>query len=328
MLKKTLNIGILGCANIAKRSIIPAIKLLPEKFNLLAIASRNYQKAKELAVNFDCEAIEGYENILKREDLDAIYIPLPTGIHAYWIDRAIEYGKHVYCEKSFTHNYKTTENLIEKARKKNLVLMEGFMFIYHSQQKKIKKFINQGLIGEVRSFSGHFGFPPLDKENFRYSKELGGGSLLDAGAYPLRAARYFINEKLKVENANLFFDKNKGVDIWGSAYLKTSTSQAAFLSFGFNNSYKCSYEIWGSKGHLSTEKAYTPNSKMKTKIIFEDKNGKQFIEVDPDDHFKNILIEFFQSISNKQYEKHYADIAEQGYLIDQIFTKANLNYLG
>ena len=110
--------------------------------------------------------------------------------------------------------------------------------------------------------------------------------------------------------------------------MKTSTSKAAFLSFGFNNSYKCSYEIWGSKAHLSTEKAYTLNSKMVTKIIFQDKNGKKFIEVNPDDHFKNILIEFFESILNKKHELHYADIAEQSYMIEQIFCKANLNYFG
>ena len=118
MHKKTLNIGILGCANIAKRSVIPAIKSLPEKFNLLAIASRNYLKAKEWAENFECEAIEGYENILKRKDLDAIYIPLPTGIHSYWIDKAIKYDKHVYCEKSFTNKYITTEKFDKKQEKK------------------------------------------------------------------------------------------------------------------------------------------------------------------------------------------------------------------
>ncbi len=321
---KILNIGILGCAEIARRSIIPAIKALPDKFNLVAISSRNLQKAKNWSLEFNCEAIEGYENILKREDIDAIYIPLPTGLHAEWVDKAIEQKKHVYCEKSFTHSYNHTKNLVSKAKKRSLILLEGFMFIYHAQQIKAKSIIDKGFIGEIHSFSGNFGFPPLAPDNFRYKKELGGGALLDAGAYPLRAARYFFDEKLSVADCSLLLDNNN-VDLRGSAYLKTKNCKSAFISFGFDNGYKCSYEIWGSQGSIFTEKAYTPRSNMFTKLIFENKNGREIIDIEPDNHFVNILVEFYDSIINETPEIHYKDILEQSYMIEQIFEKDKIN---
>ena len=75
-----INIGVVGCANIAQRSVIPAILNLSEKFKLVAVASRTINKAAELARRFNCEAVEGYDNIINSDRIDALYIPLPTGL--------------------------------------------------------------------------------------------------------------------------------------------------------------------------------------------------------------------------------------------------------
>ena len=115
------------------------------------------------------------------------------------------------------------------------------------------------------------------------------------------------------------------VDLRGSAYLKTKNCKSAFISFGFDNGYKCSYEIWGSQGSIFTEKAYTPRSNMFTKLILENKNGREIIDIEPDNHFVNILIEFYDSIINEKPEIHYKDILEQSYMIEQIFEKDKIN---
>ena len=89
-----MNIGVLGCANIAMRSVIPAIKSIPD-FNLIAVASRSIEKANEYADKFQCEAVVGYDNLISRKDIDALYVPLPTGMHLEYVIKALENGKHV-----------------------------------------------------------------------------------------------------------------------------------------------------------------------------------------------------------------------------------------
>ena len=92
-----LRIGVLGCANIARRSVIPAIKSIAE-FELLAIASRTKEKAEGFAQEFNCEAIHGYQELIDRKDIDVIYMPLPTGLHEEWSVKALEAGKHILIE--------------------------------------------------------------------------------------------------------------------------------------------------------------------------------------------------------------------------------------
>ena len=79
MRNRKIRIGIVGCANIAKRTIIPVLQK-HEQFEVVAVASRTLIKASEFAQQFGIIAIEGYENIIKREDIDELYIPLPTGL--------------------------------------------------------------------------------------------------------------------------------------------------------------------------------------------------------------------------------------------------------
>jgi NDP-hexose-3-ketoreductase len=73
----TIRIGVLGCANIAFRSVVPAI-LASRQFELVAAASRTREKAERMASTFGCEALRGYQALIDRDDVSALYIPLPT----------------------------------------------------------------------------------------------------------------------------------------------------------------------------------------------------------------------------------------------------------
>ena len=87
--------------------------------------------------------------------------------------------------------------------------------------KKIKEIIAEGLIGEIRSVKSYFGFPPFNSlDNIRYSKALGGGSLYDAGAYPIKIMQEFLGQDIFIASSNLKYDPNLKVDIWGGAFIK------------------------------------------------------------------------------------------------------------
>jgi len=311
-----LKIGVLGCANIAKRSVIPAILSIPD-FELVAVASRTVEKAKEFADLFGCEAVAGYQNLIDRKDIDVIYMPLPTGLHEEWVLKTLDPGKHILIEKSLAMNYNSAQLMVEKATKKGLLIMENFMFIYHGQHHLVKKIINDGKIGEIRCFRSSFGFPPLPSDNFRYSKELGGGALLDAAAYTVKASQLFLGMDLKVKASTLKYN-NKGVDIFGGAFLENNNGLFSEVAFGFDNFYQCNYEIWGSKGKIIAHRAFTPAPDFKPLITLEQQGTIEEIEAPAENHFIAILNEFIRCIHENDLQLKYTEILNQSRLLEEI----------
>ena len=316
-----LRIGVLGCASIAKRSVIPAIKSIAE-FELVAIASRTKEKAANFAEEFECDAVVGYQELIDRKDIDVIYMPLPTGLHEEWVVKALEAGKHIHIEKSLAMNYDSAKRMVELAREKGLLIMENFMFIYHQQHQFVKGLIAQGEIGEVRCFRSSFGFPPLEKDNFRYNSELGGGALLDAAAYTVRVSQYFLGNDIKVEAATLN-TMNTEVDLFGGAYLKAPNGIFAEVAFGFDNFYQCNYEIWGSKGKIISQRAFTPGVDFKPTITLEQQGDNINYEIGAENHFVNILNEFKRCVLENDFESKYNEILNQSRLLQELKDKAN-----
>lgn len=314
-----VRIGVMGCAAIAERSMIPAIISLPDHFELVAVASRTKEKADKLASSFHCEGLVGYEKLLSRKDIDALYLPLPSGLLHQWIPKCLVAGKHVYAEKSIGLNQKICEEMISDAKKSNVALMEGFMFQYHSQHTLLKQLIEEGAIGEIRNFSASFGFPPLSEDNFRYDEKLGGGALFDAGAYPVRATFFLLGDEMKITGSSLKRIGSSSAVLYGSAYFHGPNGVGASISFGFDNYYQCSYTFWGSKGKLTADRAFTPRPDMKPQIILENQEGTKVIEAEADNHFEKALMEFHNAIAEETIRvKHYKEIIQQSNALSDI----------
>ncbi len=162
-----------------------------------AIASRTVEKATKFSKIYNCTPIFSYDDLLN-QNIDAIYIPLPTGLHHEWVIKALKKGIHVYAEKSLAISYESAFEMVDIAKQNKLVLMEGYMFQFHPQHSLVKKLLSENAIGEVRSFRSSFGFPPLQSNNFRYNQSLGGGSLLDAGGYTHKALNFLLVDSFKV----------------------------------------------------------------------------------------------------------------------------------
>lgn len=324
MIKK-INIGILGCARIAQRFVIPSIKELDE-FNIVGIASRSEAKANQFSQEFNIQPFYSYESLLEQENIDAIYIPLPNNLHYEWIKKALDKNLHVLVEKSMACELKEVELLNKIAKEKGLVLIENFQFRFHSQLQYIKHLVDSGSIGELRNIRSSFGFPPFsDSDNIRYKKELGGGALLDAGAYPIKISQLFLGNEIYVDSASLEYPSNYEVDIWGSAMLKQKggklTSQ---IAFGFDHFYQNSLELWGSKGKIFTNRIFTAAPGFEPILEVETANGKEIISLDADQPFKNMLKHFYNQISNKKIdESEYLQNINQARLIDELKKLAN-----
>ncbi len=100
---KRLRVGVVGCASIARRHVLPALRSMPE-YEIAVIGSRDLDKAREVARLFGGEPVRGYDAIVARDDLDVVYVPLPTGLHAEWVARLIRTGKHVMVDATLGHH--------------------------------------------------------------------------------------------------------------------------------------------------------------------------------------------------------------------------------
>lgn len=260
-----IGIGVLGCADVAWRRMLPAFRA-DRRVQVVAVASRTGERAAKFAAEFGCAAVVGYQGLLDRDDIDAVYLPLPSGLHAEWIRRALDTGRHVLTEKPATTSAADTTELVALARAGGLVLMENFMFLHHSRHERVRRLLADGVAGAVRGLHSTFTIPARPAGDIRLAAGLGGGALLDNGAYPVRAAQLLLGPDLEVAGANLMTHPRHGVDIAGSALLYRSDGVAALLTFGMDHHYLNDYHLHGSSGRLSVDRAFTPPADLATEI--------------------------------------------------------------
>ena len=298
-----LKFGIIGCSRIAKRSVIPAI-IKSEFAELEIIGSRSTDKAKEFAKEFDCKKFGTYEDVISDNSVDVVYISTPIDTHAEWSNKATAAGKHVYVEKSSTNDLKNAEKMVESAKENNVRLMEGFMFRFHPQHQKVKELIKEGKIGEVKSFNGIFGFPAFPEGDIRYDS----GFLMDSGCYPICASRMIFDEEpLGVFCKQKMIPWKKkpehSVDVGGSAILFYENGKTATITYSNGSYYQAKYEVWGTDGVISLDRAYSVPPDFTTKVTLQyntennwDGRRTEIFEIEPKDHFLEMLDTFCKEI--------------------------------
>ncbi len=276
-MKKQLRVGILGCARIAEKYAIAALRAVPS-IEVLAIASRDLEKARAWGAKFAIEP-ETYESLVARDDIDAVYSPLPVGLQETWAIAAMERGKHVICEKSITHSLESAQRMTTVSQERNVALYENFVPEFHPQHVRIRDMIDRGLIGTPHLFTGFYGFPPFPLEDIRYRADLKGGALNDAGCYTVFMARkLFAAEPIAVTCS--LDSGGREVDTEGTALLEFE-SGSALVSFGFDNVYRNTYEIWGSKGIVRSLRAYAlpPDVAPPVELVTNDGTGEHIEQI-------------------------------------------------
>ncbi len=194
--------GFLSTADIGKKNW-HAIELA-ENAKLTAVASRNSSQAKafidacqgQVPLDHVPDPVEGYAELLTREDVDAVYIPLPTGMRKEWVIRAAEAGKHVLCEKPCAIQADDLQEMIDACATHDVQFMDGVMLM-HTQRLKMMRSIVDDQIGEVRRVHSHLTFrgdQAFRDENIRTDSQLEPhGCLGDLGWYNIRIALWAMN---------------------------------------------------------------------------------------------------------------------------------------
>lgn len=321
LMHKKIRIGVLGCASIAQRFVIPAIQSLDSLFELVGVASRDKKDADEFAIKFNCLSFDDYQALIDNDAIDAVYIPLPNSFHYEWVKSALLKDKHVLVEKSLACTLSDVVELNNIARERKLALIENFQFRFHPQLECIKNIIASGEIGDIRQVHSRFGFPPFeDKSNIRYQSDLGGGALLDAGAYPIKVTQEILGFDVEVVSSSLHIDEQLNVDLWGNAQLNLKNSAiSSHISFGFEQYYQCLLEVWGSEGLIKAGRIFTAPPGHSAEVEVQTQSGGRTISVEETNHFHNMLTYFSLSIDcNEKREFEYKSNVNQAYLISSI----------
>jgi predicted dehydrogenase len=218
---------------------------------LRGIASRSKQRAEEAAKELGMPRAYGsYEELLADKEIEAVYIPLPNHMHAEWVKKAADAGKHVLCEKPFAMNAREAEQAFSHAKSKGVLAMEAFMYRFHPQWKRAREIVKAGEIGTVHAVSTVFTYMLKDPNNIRNILAAGGGGIPDIGCYAVSSARFLIGREPTRVMSLVSRDPELGTDILSSGILDFGTARCMF-TVGTQTHPWQRVDVLGSGGELS-----------------------------------------------------------------------------
>jgi len=278
-----MRVGIIG-AGLQGRRRAQAIKRCSDQVSI--VADIHLERAQLLASELGCEATANWEDVVTREDVDAVIVCTPPNLHLPMCAAALRQGKHVLCEKPLARNPDEAEEILKASqeprtsnlepRTQNLVLKCGFNLRHHPGIKKAREWFDNGIIGElsfIRCRYGIGGRPGYEKE-WRANREIsGGGQLMDQGMHALDLSRWFMGEFSEVFGfiQTYFWTSNleprtsnleprtqdighRTVEDNAFCLLRTEKGQVASLHVSWTQWKNLfSFELFGKDGYITVE---------------------------------------------------------------------------
>jgi xylose dehydrogenase (NAD/NADP) len=262
MKAQNLRWGVLGCARIAERSLIPALREADNAF-LAGIAARDPARAEDWARRFGIgRAYPGYAELVEDPGIDAVYIPLANHLHAEWTIRAARAGKHVLCEKPLARTAAEAAEMFDAAEEAGVLLLEAFMYRFHPQIDRTIEILRSGRLGEIRTVRSAFTFKNANPaDDYRWDFRLGGGALYDVGCYPVSAARTVFGREPRQVYARMRRHHREaiasGVDLGAALFLDFGFGAQALLDCAFDVEFQSRLEVAGTDGRLTLDRAFS-----------------------------------------------------------------------
>ena len=225
---KKIRWGIIGLGNIANKFATDLARV--KNVELVAVASRSQQRADEFSVQHNSKrAYNSYVNLVKDAEVDAVYIATPHSFHKEHAILCLQNKKAVLCEKPFAMNLEEVTEMILVARENNVLLMEALWTFFLPHFTYVLDIVKSDKFGKLKNLEVDFGFYiDFDETGRLFKKEVGGGSLLDIGIYPIFVALAALGEP-DVIDANATFFEN-GADSSCTAVFHYDNAKATLKS--------------------------------------------------------------------------------------------------
>ena len=273
--EKTCRWGILSTAEIAKKNWASIAN--SGNGRVVAVASRSVEKAQKfiaacqasVPVAHSVDAVGSYEELLSRSDVDAVYVPLPTGIRTEWVVKAAQAGKHVMVEKPCGVTTVDVQAMVDACNASKVQFMDGVMFMHSARMNAMRAVLDDGKsVGEIRRIASQFSFcadQSWVESNIRASSQLEpAGCLGDLGWYTIRIILFAMKYEMPVEVRGRILNGVKRADssdvvpmeFQGEMHFANGVSATFFNSFRTNNQQWA--HISGSKGYLAVNDFVLP----------------------------------------------------------------------
>lgn len=303
--KKKIRYAVVGLGYIAQSAVLPAFKNARSNSELVALVSGDKDKLKTLGEKYQVEKrylYSEFEECLKNEEVDAIYICTPNFYHRNIMETAARFGVHVLCEKPMAVTTEDCLSMISEAEKYNIQLMIAYRLHFEAANLEAIKIAQSKKIGDLKVFNSVFTMQVKDHNNIRLEEvEKGGGPLYDIGIYCINAARYlFKAEPIEVfaMTASSKDSRFKRTDELVSCVMKFPEGRLATFSVSFGAFKTADYDLIGTKGRIRLEKGYEYSTTMNLKT-YEDRKiiTKKYPKRD---QFSPELIYFSDCIQKKK----------------------------
>ncbi len=301
--------GVLGYARIARTELIPALQRAGG-CEFFAIASRDEAKLAEVRAQFPgvTRTYRDYGELLRDQEVDAVYVPLPNALHREWTIQAAAHGKHVLCEKPMALNAAECREMIAAGAAHGVTLMEAFMYRYTDRTQQVLGVLRSGVLGEIKQINSTFRFFLTNPASIKLRPELGGGALYDVGCYPVNFIGLVVDEATRStpgagpapESVVVECVRAGGVDVGFSALMRYPAGLIASLHCGFEAHKRVGSEIIGTKGVLEAPDTFFDNAGSLTLTVGEEQRE---IPVAASDRYR-LEVEDFAGALRQRHAPH------------------------
>jgi predicted dehydrogenase len=220
--------GVMATGGIAEK-FAADLALVPDN-ELAAVGSRRPEAARDFAERHRAARAHGsYDDLVADPEVDIVYVATPHGRHLDDVRLCFEAGKHVLCEKALTLNADDSATLVAEARRHGLFFAEAMWMRTNPVIRRLAELVNDGAVGEVLQVRAELGFVAPPDIARLWEPELGAGSLLDVGIYPLTFAHLLLGEPTRIAAAGVLTDR--GVDLSGGATLTYASGAVASIAW-------------------------------------------------------------------------------------------------
>ena len=316
-----MRFGVISTADIGLGSVIPGIQA--SEHTVDAIASRDEDRAAAVADDRGIPRAYGdYDALLADDALDAVYIPLPNGLHAEWTRRAADEGLHVLCEKPLTGSAADTAAVFDYCDERGVTLMEAFMYRFHPRTERAVEIVGSEL-GEIVSVTSHFSFRmPDGADDIRLDPELAGGSVMDVGCYAISAARLFLGTPDRAY-ATTTDTRDAGVDTRMAGVLEYDSGQTARIESSFDTPGTQYYRVQTTDGWLRAEQSFGVEPTDSVELTYS--TGERVVTetFDPVDDYRREVEHFADCVASGETprvdESESVDVTR---IIDAVYESA------
>jgi len=271
-----VRIGILGAARIAPMALIRPSRQV-EGARVVAVAARDAERATVFARKHEIPRVHSsYEALIADPEIDAIYNPLPNGLHGEWTIRALRHGKHVLCEKPMASNTGEAERMAGVARETGCVLVEAFHWRYHPLAARMKEIVDGGSLGRVEHIEAHLCVPMLRPGDIRFRFDLAGGATMDVGCYTISMVRFLAGAEPEVVRAEARLSSPQ-VDRCMTADLRFPGGRTGRITCSLFSRLllRASARVRGDQGEMSVLNPVAPQFYHRLKFRGPHGNGKE-----------------------------------------------------